>query len=283
MSENVNEQPVEPVESVGPIEPTVASTEPDAPAGKPRRRGRVAAIAGSALLAVAVAVGVGVGYTVVTVNGADRDAGAAVWKFPKQKSADSEKKARAKGLSGMLLTYTDGWKRGPDLGNFAADTELSGAQATAMRKESLRNLPRTQRRQLEKLIDKQHIEGMAMRSYVKGAGSEFFSDTAVAVNIQLSQMKNRAAVRNISASQNEFLARLDVFRKGPRIEGYKDAACFLPPKDSGEELEAMFCSAYRGNVLVTVTADGVKPFDSKGIAQLLKDQLDRIAEPGEAV
>ncbi|RPF34542.1 hypothetical protein [Streptomyces sp. TLI_185] len=281
MSENVNEQPAEPVE------PTVASVEPGAPAvpaapvGKPRRRGRIAAVAGSALLAVAVAAGVG--YTVVTVNGADRDAGAAVWKFPKQKSADDEKKARAKGLSGMLLTYTNGWKRGPDLGNFAADTELSGAQATALRKESLRDLPRTQRRQLEKLIDRQHIEGMAMRSYVKGAGAEFFSDTAVAVNIQLSQMKNRAAVRNISASQNEFLGRLGGFRKGPKIEGYKEAACFLPRKDSHEHLEAMLCSAYRGNVLVTVTADGVKPFDSKGIAELLKDQLDRIAEPGEAV
>lgn len=289
MSENVNEpvepvEPVMPVEPVQPVEPTAVSAEPAAsaaPADGRRRRGRVVAVAGSVLLAVAVVAGVG--YTVVTVNGADRDAGAAVWKFPKQKSADGEKKARAKGLSGMLLAYTDGWKRGPDLGNFAADTELSGAQATALRKESLRNLPRTQRRQLEKLIDKQHIEGMAMRSYVKGAGAEFFSDTAVAVNIQLSQMKNRAAVRNISTSQNEFFDRLDVFRKGPKIEGYKDAACFLPPKDSGEDLEAIFCSGYRGNVLVTVTADGVKPFDSKGIAELVKDQLDRIAEPGEAV
>jgi hypothetical protein len=278
VTENVNEQPIE---SAKPVEPTAASAEPSAPASKPRRRGRIAAVAGSAVLAVAVAAGVG--YTVVTVNGADHDAGAAVWKFPKQKSADDEKKARAKGLSGMLLTYTSGWKPGPDFGNFAADTELSGAQATAMRKESLRDLPRTQRRQLEKLIDKQHIEGMAMRSYVKEAGANFFSDTAVAVNIQLSQMKNRAAVRNISASQNEFLDRLDVFRKGPKIEGYKDAACFLPPKDSHEDLEAMLCSAYRGNVLVTVTADGVKPFDAKGIAELLKDQLDRIAEPGEAV
>ncbi|MFF4802682.1 hypothetical protein ACFY1U_30440 [Streptomyces sp. NPDC001351] len=286
MSENVNE-PAEPVQPIQPVEPTPASGEPSGPAepaapvGKPRRRGRVVAVAGFTLLAVAVAAGVG--YTAVTVNGADRDAGAAVWKFPKQKSAEGGKEARAKGLSGMLLTYTNGWKRGPDLGDFAADTELSGAQATALRKESLRNLPRTQRKQLEKLIDKQHIEGMAMRSYVREAGAAFFTDTAVSVNIQLSQMKNRAAVRNISASQNEFLDRLDVFRKGPKIEGYKDAACFLPPKDSHEDLEAMFCSAYRGNVLVTVTADGVKPFDAKGIAELLKDQLDRIAEPGEAV
>jgi hypothetical protein len=124
---------------------------------------------------------------------------------------------------------------------------------------------------------------MAMRSYVREAGSGFFTDTAVAVDIVLSQMKNRAAVRNMATSQNAFLSGIDVFRKGPKIKGYKDAACFLPPKEPGQHLDAMLCSAYRGDILVTVTADGVKPFDAKGVAELLKNQLDRIAEPGEAV
>ncbi|MFI6659627.1 hypothetical protein ACIBL8_29315 [Streptomyces sp. NPDC050523] len=291
MSENVTE-PIGPAPESTP-EPMPESTpepmpEPTSepvpqPAGKRRSRGRIAAVAGSALLAAAVVAGVG--YTVVTVNGADRDAGAAVWKFPQPKSAGDGKEAPASGLSGMLVKYANGWKRGPDLGEFAADAHLSGAQATALRKEALRNLPRTQRRQLEKLIDKQHIQGMAMRSYVREAGSSFFTDTAAAVTIELSQMQNRAAVRNISTSQNEFLGGLDVFRKGPKIKGYKDAACFLPPKDSNshEKLDSMLCSAYRGDVLVTVTADGVKPFDAKGVAELLKSQLDRIAEPGEAV
>ncbi|MFG2793890.1 hypothetical protein [Streptomyces sp. NPDC048419] len=217
------------------------------------------------------------------MNGADRDAGAARWKFPEPKSAGDEKKEPARGLSGMLMAYANGWKRGPDLGEFAADTELSGAQATALRKESLRNLPRTERRQLEKLIDKQHIEGMAIRSYVREAGSSFFTDTAAAVTVQLSQMKNRAAVRNIATSQKEFFDGLGAFRKGPKIKGHREAACFLPPKDSHKDLDSMFCSAYRGDVLVTVTANGVKPFDAEGVAELLEGQLDRIAEPGEAV
>jgi hypothetical protein len=183
----------------------------------------------------------------------------------------------------MLVAYGNGWKRGPDFGQFAADTQLSGAQATALRKESLRGLPRSERKQLEKLIDKQHIEGMAMRSYVKEAGSSFFTDSAVAVNVVLSQMRSPSAVRSISRSQNAFLDRLDIFRKGPGIKGYKDAGCFLPPKDTDKNLDSMYCSAYRGDILITVSADGVKPFDSKGVAELLKDQLDRIAEPGEAV
>lgn len=274
MTENVSEPPAEqPVEPAAPAEP---------PAPKPRRSGRIAAIAGSALLAAAVVAGVG--WTVVTVHGADRDAGAAVWKFPKKESAAAAEKAASAGsLRGMLLAYGDGWKRGPDLGQFAADTELSGAQATAMRKEAIRNLPRTERRQLEKLIDKQRIEGMAMRSYVKETGGSFVTDNAVAVDIELSRMKNRAAVRNISRSQNAFLSGLDIFRKGPKIEGHKDAACFLPPKDSGEDLESMLCSGYRGDVLVSLAAYGIKPFNAQSVAELLKDQLDRIAEPGEAV
>lgn len=281
MTENVSEPPAEqPVEPAAPAEP---------PAPKPRRSGRIAAIAGSALLAAAVVAGVG--WTVVTVHGADRDAGAAVWKFPKKSAAAAEKAASPSGLRGMLLAYGDGWKRGPDLGQFAADTELSGAQATAMRKEAIRNLPRTERKHLEKLIDKhleklidkQRIEGMAMRSYVKETGGSFVTDNAVAVDIELSRMKNRAAVRNISTSQNAFLSGLDIFRKGPKIEGHKDAACFLPPKDSGEDLESMLCSGYRGDVLVSLAAHGIKPFNAQSVAELLKDQLDRIAEPGEAV
>ncbi|MFE7166864.1 hypothetical protein [Streptomyces sp. NPDC057616] len=267
---------------VGPVSEVAGEPLPQ-PAPKRRSVRRIVAVAGSALLAAAVVAGVG--YTVVTVNGADRDAGAAVWKFPEAKSAGDEKEPPARGLAGMLVKYADGWKRGPDLGEFSADAQLSGAQATALRKEALRNLPRTQRRQLEKLIDKQHIQGMAMRSYVREAGSSFFTDTAAAVTIELSQMQNRAAVRNISTSQNEFLGGISLFRKGPKIKGYKDAACFLPPKtsDSHEKLDSMLCSAYRGDVLVTVTSDGVKPFDAKGVAELLKSQLDRIAEPGEAV
>jgi hypothetical protein len=45
----------------------------------------------------------------------------------------------------------------------------------------------------------------------------------------------------------------------------------------------MFCSAYQGDILISATADGVKSLDTKSIAMLLAEQLDRIAEPGEAV
>ncbi|MGW3134449.1 hypothetical protein [Streptomyces sp. NPDC001139] len=281
MSENQSELPVRPSEPQ-PEPPAqaqpVALAEP--PVEKPRRRGRIAAVAASALLTVAVLAGVG--YTVVTVNGADRDAGAPVWKFPTTK-ADDRKKASAKGLSGVLVPYADGWKRGPDLGEFPADTQLGAARATALRKQALRGLPRSERKELEKLVDKQHIKGMAMRSYAKEAGSAFFTDTAVSVNITLSQMESPATVRRISTSQNRFFGALGIFRKGPKIKGHKTGQCFLPPKGADKHFDGMYCSAYQGDVLVTVTAQGVKPFDSEGVAELLADQLDRIGETGEAV
>ncbi len=245
---------------------------PAPPAKKRLRLGRIAAVAGSVLLAGALVAGVG--YTVVTVRDADRDAGAPLWKFPSDKPADT-KAATPSGLAGTLVPYgTDGWTRGPDHGEFGSDVALSGAQATALRKESLRDLPRTQRRQVEKQIDKAQITGMAMRSYVS-------EDTTV--SIVLSQMDNRATVRGSSEFQIEVLDALDVFRDGPKIKGHKNAECFLSPKAEDEDLDYLFCSAHQGNVLITATADGARPLDTKGVAMLLAAQLDRIAEPGEAV
>ncbi|MFF3347247.1 hypothetical protein [Streptomyces sp. NPDC002779] len=173
---------------------------------------------------------------------------------------------------------TRGWERGPDLGEFGSDVSLGGAQATALRKESLRGLPRTQRRQLEEQIDKARITGMAMRSYVDTENGGAFTASVV-----LSQMENRSTVRGSSTFQSELLDSLGFFRDGPKIKGYKNARCFLSPKDEDVALDYLYCSAYQGDVLITVTADGVGPLDTDGIADLLRVQLDRIAEPGKAV
>ncbi|MFJ6391572.1 hypothetical protein ACIQJT_28640 [Streptomyces sp. NPDC091972] len=280
MSESENQQ----VGEVGQAE-LVASAEPvpPAPDKKPVRRGRIAAVVGSVLLAGAVVAGVG--YTVVTVQGADVDAGAPVWKFPKERT-DKEKAAPAQGLSAMLVPYgVDGWSQGPDIGEYGADAELSGAQATALRKQSLNGLPRTQRKALEKQIDKQRLSGIAMRSYLSTDEiSSIYTDKASAVTIELSRLDNKAALRGITEFQHEFLDTLgDVLRDGPRIEGHKDARCFLLPTDKDEKLDSMFCWAQQGNVLVSLVADSAKPMQKTSVAMLLREQLDRIAEPGESV
>ncbi|MDN0194266.1 hypothetical protein [Streptomyces sp. S.PNR 29] len=266
-------------------EPAVPAPEPAEP---PARRGRAAAVATSALLGLAVLGGAG--YTAVAVQNADRDAGAPRWEFPKDPVRDKkdDKDAagkRSTGLAGMLVPYgTGGWGRGPDLGAYGSDAELSGDQATALRKEALSDLPRSQRKRLEKEIDRQRVTGMAMRSYLSTDNLSYtYTKKAFTMSIVLARMESRAAARNNVSFQNEFLDALGVFRKGPAIDGHQNAHCFLPPKDADEDLESMFCSAYVGDVLVTATADAARPLDTKGAALLLREQLDRIADPGEAV
>lgn len=264
-----------------PVPPVPDGTPAAAPVKRPVRWGRVASVVGSVLLAGAVVTGVG--YTVVTVDGADRDAAAPEWKFPKEVAAEG-KEAEPEGLAGMLVPYGyDHWFPGPDFGEFGSDARLSGGRATALQKESLRDLPRSQRKRLEKEIDSWRVEGMAMRSYTSGSNSVYNEDEVHTVGIVLARMENKAAARDFARFQTEFLEALDVFRKGPEIKGHEDARCFLPPADAESDLDMMQCSARVGNVLVTLTADGAKPLNTKSVAALFREQLDRIDEPGKAV
>jgi hypothetical protein len=276
-----------PAETAGeaPAETTAemaGETTAETPAKKPARRGRAAAVAGALLLVGALVAGVG--YTVVTVRGADRDPGEPVWAFPEH-VAEKAEPARTTGLAGMLVPYDDTWEPGPDLPGFGSEARLSGERAAALRKEALRDLPRTQRKRLEKEIDRQRVQGMAMRSYVSVSTDEWFTDKSAAVSVVLTQMEDTAAVRSISRFQSEFLEALDVLREGPAVRGHKNARCFLPPKGEVKkgELDAMFCSAYEGDVLVTVTASGPAQLNADDVADLLADQLDRIEEPGKSV
>ncbi|MFE2715397.1 hypothetical protein ACFXKI_26305 [Streptomyces mirabilis] len=285
VEEPVQERVEAPVQERAPEPAAPESIVPVKKPRKPLRRGRIAAVAGSVLLVAAVLGGAG--YTVVTVQDADRDPGAPAWTFPVPAPNDAKTAKSASGLAAMLVPYgTEGTSRGPDIGEFGSDASLSGPEATALRKEALRDLPRSQRRELEKRIDKQRTKGIAMRSYLStssGFSSTLYADSGFTMSVELAQIEDKAAVKGMSTFQNEFFDALKIFRKGPEIKGHKNAKCFLPPKDKDEKLDMMVCSAYQGDVLVSATAYGAKPLNTKGVAMLLREQLDRIAEPGEAV
>ncbi|WP_225635240.1 hypothetical protein [Streptomyces solaniscabiei] len=293
MSETPNELPV----PVGTSTPDTGSSGPvDAdttehltadphPATTPGRRShrRVAVVTGTLLLGAAVAGAVG--YTAVAVVDADRDPGAPSWVRPGSTAGHPATAAEPNGLAWTLVPYRpDNWSRGPDLGEFGSDTTLSGKRATALLKQSVAGLPRTQRKSLEKEIDRRPVQEMAMRSYAftGGEGANRVAGAAT-MTLVLTRMEDQAAARATATGRNAFMDALDVFRDGPEIEGYKDAACFRPPIGSDGELDSMYCSAYVGDIAVTATAEGLQPFDAEGVAALLKDQLDRIVEPGESV
>ncbi|MCZ4606802.1 hypothetical protein O3S80_24200 [Streptomyces sp. Lzd4kr] len=285
----MNETPDSPETVQGPEVVQTAAEVPapevvQPPARRRPRAGRIAAVAGTVLLLGAVVAGAG--YTVVTVQDADRDAGLPTWKFPEPAAADKAEKSdkAASGLSGLLLPYDEkGYTRGPDLGEFGSDAELSGRQATALRKESLKDLPRKERRQLEKELDNRPIEGMAMRSYYNADAQAIYDKRAFFTSVVLARLESRAAAKDVATGQNEFLSDLGLFRKGPKLDGHKNAKCFLTPKGLDEKLDRVYCTGWSGDVLISVTASGVRPLDLTSIGMFVTAQLDRIDDPGKAV
>ncbi|MFF3913342.1 hypothetical protein ACFYZB_07600 [Streptomyces sp. NPDC001852] len=267
------------------------TTEPgEGAAAAPGRRpvGRIVAVA---LLSLAV-VG-GVGFTAVTVAGADRDAGDPVWKFPEAAKADrsgqdEQQGTDVAGLRGLLMPYdspgSQGYVQGPDIGEFGSDVALNGREATALRKREIIGLPSATRQAMDRAIDKEHIQGLAMRSYApfNELGG---SDKSFTLTFELVRMANRESVRELSAGRDEIFKALGVFPKGPQIPGHKEAACFRMPKASDEKIDRMVCSASIGDVLVTVNAAGPRPLDTGAIAVFVGRQLDRIKDkdPGKAV
>ncbi|MEV7792969.1 hypothetical protein [Streptomyces sp. NPDC087512] len=256
------------------------AAKPPAPGRRSRRR--VAAVTGALLLSAAV-VGA-VGYTAAAVAAADRDPGAPSWARPAP-AADHPATAEPTGLAWTLVPYRPGnWSRGPDLGEFGSDATLSGDRTTALLKESLAGLPRTQRKRLEKEIDRRPVKETAMRSYAFTGREHADRGAGVAtLNFVLMRMEDQAIARATAESRKAFLDALDDVRDGPEIEGYENAACFHLPLRSDDDLDSMYCSAHLGDIVIAATAEGLQPFDSEGVAALLKNQLDRIVEPGESV
>ncbi|MEU9405265.1 hypothetical protein AB0E08_06115 [Streptomyces sp. NPDC048281] len=222
-------------------------------------------------------------FTVVTVRRADRDPGAPVWRLPKADKAAAP--APATGLLGMLLPYdADRYARGPDMAQFGSDVALTGAQANLLRKESIKDPPRSQRRELERQLDRNPVRGMTMRGYVS---RDTALGTPCTMEIVLAQMGHQRTVRSMAGVQKQVFGALKVFREGPEIKGYKgyknSTACFLTPSDKDVRLDTMFCSGYVGDVLVTATATAGRPLDKKSAEDMLRAQLDRIKEPEAAV
>jgi hypothetical protein len=115
---------------------------------------------------------------------------------------------------------------------------------------------------------------MGMRSYQS-------SDSVV--EMEVVQLENARAVRDLGRFQDTFMKMLDVFRKGPRIEGHRNARCYLMPKDGKVKLDRMVCNAYDGNLMVNMDAYGARPLDTGEAARLLEKQLDHLTSPGEYV
>ncbi|QIQ06992.1 hypothetical protein HA039_18700 [Streptomyces liangshanensis] len=247
-------------------------------------RGRARRLLGVVLPAVLVlgAVGGGVGYIGVTVQDADRSAVTEVWQKPDREPAPDPVAHAGKGrtdneLSRKLLPVPDGYRLGPDIGGDGNDSHFSARAATAMAKSLGDGLTGPARRSFDKAVDKLGVKGIALRTYTA------YADDLV-VQISLQQLRDPALVKSAFTRQARLM---DAGEKGPDVEGHKkDATCMLVPEgdeESAESLSAMQCLAYDGDLVISVVAYGPYTFRDTAVADLLKEQLDHIADPGEYV
>ncbi|MFM9444977.1 hypothetical protein [Streptomyces acidiscabies] len=252
----------------------VPGDDSGSPAEKPARRGRTRLVLGSALLAAVVLAGVG--YTVVTVRGAERDPGAARWEFPKPVASASEKPAEGT-LRAFFVPYgTYGFQPGPDLESYGHDVEFDERQATAVRAQQLKDMPRKYR----DAVEKRKLKGMAMRTYLS---AETDDDTSFMVQVGLSRFADRGTVKLVEDVYRA-MAASDAFDKGPVIKGHKNVTCLARSDDKKEDtLGAVQCTAGVGDLVVSFIATGTDPLDTKGVAAFVAKQLDRIGDVGRAV
>ncbi|MFI2368178.1 hypothetical protein [Streptomyces sp. NPDC018833] len=235
------------------------------------------------------ALGGGIVFIKTTVDGADTTAATQVWEEPADEPADDPAASASRGrtdteLSRTLLPVPEGFRLGPDIESYGNDSELGPRQAAALLKSAVRGISGKQRREYERQIDKLGVRGFAMRSYASDAND-------LVVEILVTRMKNKGRVHEMYENRIDLYESIGDMRKGPKIEGHRKAKCFLMPTfdEKGEnddervDVEGMTCSAYDGDLLVTVNTSGSTPFDRSAAAGLVKDQLDHIGSPGEYV
>ncbi|MER7515239.1 hypothetical protein [Streptomyces sp. NPDC126499] len=275
------ERPAEPLADVPPVQ-------------GPGRGRRLLSVVLPAVLVLG-AVGGGITYTAVTVSGADRSAETIAWadppagaadKAPEKDPAEAALRGRASTpMSRLLLPAPNGFRLGPDAESYGNDGELGEKEAVALLKSDARGLSGKKRRDYEKRIDRLGVQGIAVRSY-----STLSND--LVVEVQIVRMKNKKRIHDLHEVKQD-IAEIFEFPKGPKIEGHKNASCFLLPdlddeeeddkKKEKAELGGMSCSAYDSELLVSVRAYGAAPFEKSSVADLLKKQLDHIKTPGEYV
>ncbi|MGW7198430.1 hypothetical protein [Streptomyces chryseus] len=232
------------------------------------------------------AVGGALAYTRHTVGAADVTAPTTVWteadgEPAKDPAAGVRRGKDSTELSALLLPVPDGYRLGPDIEAHGNDGELGGPEAAALLKEGGPGVSAAKRREYERRVDKMGVRGIAVRSYLS-------EEDDLVINTQIVRMTDKKYIRDLFTFKAELFRFFDA-PEGPKIKQHKKAACYLTPPDSRDgtdnapDLDGMVCSAYDGELVVTVTAFGPKPFAKSTVAALVKDQLDHIVSPGEYI
>lgn len=255
-----------------------ASAAPEPPA--PKRPRVVATVL--PLVLVLVAVGGAGAYTAQAVNGADRTVETAVWddSAPEPGPDPAAKADRGRAdteLSRLLLPVPEGYRLGPDLAGLSNDGEASGEAAlAALKEEGGRGLSDKQYRQLDALLVKLKVRGVAHRSYAADSGD-------LVLSVRVTQAEDVRMIRTLHEEKSALLETFDVLDKGPKIDGHKNVTCYRLPDDREDPVDSIACFAYKGGTSVTFQVDGPEPLRTATVTGLVKKQLDHITSPGESI
>ncbi|MFI1190749.1 hypothetical protein [Streptomyces californicus] len=265
------------------IQPTTGPAESPDPSDQGRRTHRRRRMVLTALPVVLVlgAVGGAAGYAKHAADSADRSAPTTIWDedhAPKGEdpAGDTSRGRHDTELTKLLLPVPKGYRLGPDIGGHGNDGETSGAKATAAMKEMGRGLAGKDRRELNKSVEKLRVQGSARRSYVTDTHN-------LVVSIEVVKMRDKGAVRRTYLTRKKLLDGVGDLRKGPSVDGHRNVSCYRMPKGEKGSIDGVGCFAYEGEVSVTVDASGSNPLGLSRIGELVKDQLDHIASPGEYI
>ncbi|MFC4030174.1 hypothetical protein ACFO3J_01660 [Streptomyces polygonati] len=268
------------------VPPDLPDVPPDDPpevpgTGSRPKRGLALGITGAL---VAIAAGGGIGYAVLEHDGSRGGAAAAAAARPWIAPTPSATKAFGAKSGGshfgsldlLLLPVDQNHKPGPDVAGYGNDAVLDAQQAQALAKGDLSWMSKKDRKKVDAAIDALHIEGEGLRTYRSWNGD-------LVVQMALVQMKNKEAARAEPEFFREFTKAMGIFRVGPKVQGYPQAVCVLPPAEPGDQLDSMTCEATEGDLKVTMTVHGARPLDKTSAVDLLRQQLSRIKDPGQAV
>lgn len=255
---------------------------PPETAGPAAVRSRRGLALGLAAVLVAVVAGGGVGYAVLHGKDGRTDAkpAATPWTEPTPTATKAFGTRSGGSHYGsprlLLLPIPGGYLPGPDVDEYGNDVALDAEQAQRLVKGDSRDMSAKERKELNEAVDSLHIESAGMRTYTQTGGG-------LVVQIRIVQMRNKQAARAETDYFTAFTKAMGVFRTGPKVKGYPKATCVLPPAEPGDALDEMTCQATEGDLMVTMTADGPRPLAKSDAVDLLRDQLDRIKDPGMTV
>jgi hypothetical protein len=250
----------------------------DAPGPGPVPAARRRGVFIAAWLVSALAVGTGAGFGILAATGTSKGSTTA-FGVPTTASPTPTPTPSPSVTSGVrpdgthygsvkdfLLPIPDGYKAGPDEGDFGNDGSIPADQADPTVELLFGKLPASDMSTAQGALTSGRMSDGAVRTYESQSGE---------LDISVTVLRLDPAQSAESTKQFESVVKLSrAFRSGPKVPGHPDALCVLPATAVGETLDGMICLGTVGDTFAVARAEGSVPLDASAVTELFGRQLD---------